>query len=405
MSIYLLQATGLDRPGLLVDLTRVLEPHGVRILDVGQAVIHSTLSLGLLIDSPDDPQVLRRELEAVGSSAGISVHLTSITLAAYEQWVARQGEPRWIVTLFGPDLVAHHLNRIARILSQYGLNIDQMTRLSGRASLQRPEQHKNVCVEFSARGTPSDALAMRKEFLEAARELNSDIAFQADDVHRRNRRMIAFDMDSTLIQTEVIDELARRHGVVDQVAAITEAAMNGELDFDQSLRRRLALLRGLSQDVMQDIADNLPITHGAERLISTVRSLGYKTAILSGGFTYFGRRLQQLLNIDYVFANELEIKDGVLTGNVIGPIVNGQRKAELLREIADKESIKLQQVIAVGDGANDVPMLNAAGLGIAFHAKPKVRESTEQQISTVGLDGILYMIGVRDREVPVAPGA
>ncbi len=400
MSIYLLQATGLDRPGLLVSLTSALEPHGVRVLDVGQAVIHSTLSLGLLLEFPEEPSSVREELERVAQSAGVTVHLSPITLDAYEQWVGRQGDPRWIVTLFGPDLVAHHLHRISSILTKYGLNIDLMSRLSGRASLRSPDQHANVCVEFSARGTPSDALALRKEFLDAARELNSDIAFQADDVYRRNRRMIAFDMDSTLIQTEVIDELARRHGVVEQVAAITEAAMNGELDFDQSLRRRLSLLRGLSQDVMQDIADNLPITRGAERLISTVRSLGYKTAILSGGFTYFGRHLQKLLNIDYVFANELELKDGVLTGGVIGPIVNGQRKAELLREIADKESIKLQQVIAVGDGANDVPMLNAAGLGIAFHAKPKVRESTEQQISTVGLDGILYMIGVRDRDVP-----
>lgn len=399
MSIFLLQATGLDQPGIIEELTRTLAPHGVRVLDVGQAVIHSTVNLGLLLEIVDAPASFIPEVEGVGARLGLSVRLSPITPDDYEHWVERQGDRRWIITVFGPALSGDHLARISSMVARHRLNIDVVTRLSGRVSLRNPVP-SNVCVEFSLRGVPADPSALRKELLVAAQELGCDIAIQADDMYRRNRRMIAFDMDSTLIQTEVIDELARRHGVVDKVAAITEAAMNGELDFDQSLRRRLNLLKGLDQGVMLDIANNLPITPGAHRLIGTVRAMGYKTAILSGGFSYFGQRLQALLGIDYVYANELELKDGVLTGEVIGPIVNGQRKAELLAQIAEKESIKLEQVIAVGDGANDVPMLNAAGLGIAFHAKPKVRESTEQQISTVGLDGVLYLIGVRDRDIP-----
>lgn len=399
MSIYLLQASGPDRPGIIEELTLTLAPHGVRVLDVGQAVIHSTVNLGLLLEVSDAPSSFVPEVESVGRRLGLSVALSSISADDYEHWVERQGDPRWIITVFGPALSGEHLARISSMVARHRLNVDLVTRLSGRVSLRNPVP-ANVCLEFTLRGVPNDPSTLRQELLVAAQELGCDIAIQADDMYRRNRRMIAFDMDSTLIQTEVIDELARRHGVVEKVAAITEAAMNGELDFDQSLRRRLGLLEGLSADVLEEIANDLPITPGAHRLIGTVRAMGYKTAILSGGFTYFGQRLQTLLGIDYVYANELEIKDGKLTGGVLGPIVNGQRKAQLLREIADQESIKLEQVIAVGDGANDVPMLNAAGLGIAFHAKPKVRESTDQQISTVGLDGVLYLIGVRDRDVP-----
>jgi phosphoserine phosphatase len=216
-------------------------------------------------------------------------------------------------------------------------------------------------------------------------------------MYRRNRRLVAFDMDSTLIEAEVIDELAHRAGVGDQVSAITEQAMRGELDFQDSFRRRVALLKGLDESVLEEVAASLPITEGAVHLVNTLRSLGYKTAILSGGFTYFGEHLQRKLGIDYVYANSLEIRDGKVTGEVSGDIVDGERKAALLREIAEREGIDLQQAIAVGDGANDLPMLRIAGLGIAFRAKPVVAQNAEQAISTLGLDGILYLLGISDR--------
>ncbi len=398
MSIYLLQAVGPDSPGILDELTRTISD--VKILDIAQSVIHSTLNLSVMIELGTQTDDVLRNLETLGDRLQLKVELREVPSDEYEAWVGRQGEARWIITLFGRDIRGSHVGAIGKMCHAHGLNIAVVTRLSGRVSLQSPQAEANTCIEFAVRGAPDDASALRREILIAAQELNCDIAIQADGMYRRNRRLICFDMDSTLIQVEVIDELARHYGVVDQVSKITEAAMNGELDFDQSLRRRLSLLKGLREEAMLEIADALPITPGAHRLMRTVQAMGYKTAILSGGFTYFGKRLQEILGIDYVFANELEIENGALTGNVIGPIVNGQRKAQLLQEIAQREGIALEQVIAVGDGANDLPMLNTAGLGIAFHAKPKVRESAETHISTVGLDGILYMIGVRDREVP-----
>jgi phosphoserine phosphatase len=239
--------------------------------------------------------------------------------------------------------------------------------------------------------------SFRRELLEVAAALEVDLAFQQDNMYRRNRRLVAFDMDSTLIEAEVIDELAKAAGVGAEVSAITERAMRGELDFADSFRERVALLAGLPESVLATVAKELKITEGAEHLIATLHALGYKTAILSGGFNYFAHYLQQRLGIDYIYANELDIEDGVVTGRVRGDIVDGQRKAALLRELVAKEGIDLQQVIAVGDGANDLPMLSIAGLGIAFRAKPLVKQSAEQSISTLGLDAILYLLGISDR--------
>jgi len=398
--LVLIRITGADKPGLTASITAILAQYDVRILDIGQAEIHDTLSLGILAAIPsaaESAPVLKDLLFRV-HELGLSARFTPVTEESYDDWVGCQGKPRHIITLLGRTIDAAAIARITAIVAGNGLNIDQISRLSGRIPLQNQQENTRACVEFSVRGD-ADQAALRAEFLTVARELEVDIAFQVDDVYRRSRRLVAFDMDSTLIEAEVIDELARAAGVGDQVAEITERAMQGELDFTQSFEQRMALLKGLNTDVLEDIAASLPVTEGAERLISNLRALGYKTAILSGGFNYFGQYLQKKLGIDYVFANELEIEDGRVTGRVIDPVVDGQRKADLLRELAQKEGIRLEQTIAVGDGANDLPMLSIAGLGIAVGAKPLVRENARNSISTLGLDGILYLLGYRDRDI------
>ncbi|HEB88634.1 MAG TPA: phosphoserine phosphatase SerB [Deltaproteobacteria bacterium] len=402
--VILINLTGADRPGITRDLSAILARHGVRILDIGQAVIHDTLTLGILVEVPPEAEShpVLKDVLFKAHEWDLQARFSPIGLEEYERWVGAQGQPRHIMTLIATQLSARHLEALGEVATRHGLNIDNITRLSGRVSLATAGDEARACVELSLRGTPKDASALRGELLALAQSLEVDIAFQVDDVYRRNRRLVAFDMDSTLIQTEVIDELALAAGVGEEVAAITEAAMNGELDFRASLERRVALLEGLDERVLGEIAKRLPLTSGAERLIRTLRSLGYRTAILSGGFSYFGRDLQRRLGIDFVFANELEIREGRLTGRVRGEIVDGARKAALLRQIADDEGLRLEQTIAVGDGANDLPMLDAAGLGIAFHAKPRVRASAEQVISNLGLDGILYLIGMSDREVQQA---
>lgn len=399
--IILLRISGDDKPGLTASLTSILAKYDVSILDIGQAVIHETLSLGLLIEIPPvaEPSPILKDLVFRAHELGVDIRFTPIPQNEYEDWVRQQTLQRYIVTLLGRRITAEHVSRIAGIVSQAGLNIDDITRLSGRMSLSGAAGRTRACVELAVRGEPNDITAMRSEFMRVSGELGVDVAFQEDNVYRRNRRLVAFDMDSTLVQHELIDELARTAGAGEEVARITEAAMHGEINFQESLRRRIGYLEGLDEAVLRDMADRLPLTEGAERVVATLKDLGYKIAILSGGFTYFAHQLQRRLGIDYVYANELEIRRGALTGRVVGAIVDGARKADLLREIASQEHINMQQVIAVGDGANDLPMLNAAGLGIAFHAKPLVREEAGHSISTVGLDGILYLMGIRDREI------
>jgi phosphoserine phosphatase len=376
-----------------------LSAFDARLLDIGQAKVHRRVVLGMLVELPDSvaTEAVTRALAGAATEFDVVIDTSAVLPEEYERW-ASDGEPRTIITVLGRQLLSRSVGEVCRIIKEHGLNIAQITRLTGRESLT-PGPTRRTCIELSTRGKPEDSRRLRQDLLGATAALPVDIAVQTDDIYRRNRRMVAFDMDSTLIQTEVIDELATAAGAGDEVRKITEAAMNGELDFDESLMRRVATLRGLPESVLETIADGLPITEGAERLISTLRSLGYRTAILSGGFSYFGKRLQEKLGIDVVYANELEIEDGKLTGRVHGAIVNGRRKAELLRELAAREGIELAQVVAVGDGANDLPMLSVAGLGVAFHAKPKVRESAEQGINTLGLDGILYLLGMRDRDI------
>jgi phosphoserine phosphatase len=399
--IILLKVSGQDKPGVTAGLTSILANYDAIVLDIGQADIHDTLSLGILfeIKSGSSSGPVLKDLLFKAYELGIKVKFIPITIADYEIWVKTQHKQRYIINILGEILTAVQLSAVTKIMSDQNLNIDAIKRLTGRVSIIEKEEFPRSCVQLSVAGHILDKTLMTASFMEISRTLNVDISFQEDNMYRRNRRLVCFDMDSTLIQTEVIDELADLAGVGEQVRAITESAMNGEIDFSESFKQRMALLEGLSEDVLKTVAENLPITQGAHRLMKALKYYGYKTAILSGGFTYFGRYLQKELGIDYVHANELEIIDGKLTGKYLGEIVDGQKKAEYLKAIAKKEGIHINQTIAVGDGANDLPMLNLAGLGIAFHAKPTVKESASTSISSLGLDGILYLLGYHDRHI------
>lgn len=395
--LILIRITGLDRPGLTASVTEILARYDVTILDIGQADIHSTLSLGILFKTREDQSGnIMKELLFEASNLGVNIRFYPISTEEYENWVSLQGKNRYILTLLGRKLTAKQIGAVTRILANQGLNIDAIKRLTGRIPLDEKKASTRACIEFSVRGTPNDRAKMQEELMKLSRDLEMDFSFQLDDMYRRMRRLICFDMDSTLIKTEVIDELADRAGVGQQVREITERAMRGEIDFIESFRERVALLKGLDESVMQDIAEHLPITEGVERLMYVLKRYGYKIAILSGGFTYFGNYLKNKFGIDYVYANELEIVDGKLTGRYLGEVVDGRRKAELLRLIAQVENVDIRQTIAVGDGANDLPMISLAGLGIAFHAKPKVVANAQQSINTIGLDGVLYFLGFKD---------
>ena len=394
----LISVTGQDRPGLTAQITNILANYDATVLDIGQADIHATLSLGILIriDDRSSGQVMK-ELLFKANELGVNIGFSPITDEEYEDWVNRQGKNRYILTVIGRSLSARDIAGAAKIVAAQGLNIDSIIRLTGRPSIMHPERNVRACIEFSLRGTPEDRQRMQAELMQLSQGMGIDFSFQRDDMYRRMRRLICFDMDSTLIQTECIDELAERAGVGDKVRAITERAMRGEIDFKESFTERVALLKGLDVSVMQDIAEHLPITEGVPRLMTVLKRCGYKIAILSGGFTYFGEYLQRKFGIDYVYANELEIsEDGKLTGHYVGDIVDGKRKAELLKLIAQVEKVNLAQTIAVGDGANDLPMITEAGLGIAFHAKPRVQAGARQSINSLGLDGVLYFLGCKD---------
>lgn len=394
----LIQFSGPDAPGLTAELTGILARFEVKLLDIGQAVVHESLSLGMLFEVASEslPELETALLQRAGE-LGLGARVKTIAPEALKHWLKNLHQHQFIITLLGRAITASHLARVSSIIAAQGMNVDRIERLS--AQLIPNSEPANACVELIVSGDAAREFSMRAQFLATAQELSIDIAFQRESIFRRNRRLFAFDMDSTLIQAEVIDELAKIAGVGDRVAMITAAAMRGELDFDQSFTRRVALLTGLDETRIQDLLQTIPLVQGAERLIRTLKVLGYKTAILSGGFTFFARHLQQQLGIDYIHANELEILDGRVTGRVLAPIVNGARKAALLNEIAVSEGISLEQVVAVGDGANDIPMLNLAGMGIAYRAKPLVRQKADQSISCMGLDGLLYLIGVRDRDI------
>ncbi|MFI3286661.1 MAG: phosphoserine phosphatase SerB [Rikenellaceae bacterium] len=396
IEIIQINISGVDKPGMTSSLTAILAKYDAFILDIGQANIHQSLNLGILFQTTSDKSgSIMKELLFKASELSINIRFTPVTEEEYEDWVGRQGKNRYIITMLGRRINASHIAKVTQAVADQGLNIDDINRLTGRVPLSPDKRAPKACIELSVRGSLPDKSAVQEQFIELLED-GIDVSFQEDNIFRRCRRLICFDMDSTLIETEVIDELADRAGVGEQVRQITEQAMRGEIDFHESFRQRVSLLKGLDESVMKEIAESLPFTEGLERMMTILKRVGFKTAILSGGFTYFGNYLRQRFGFDYVYANELEIEEGKLTGRYVGQVVDGERKAELLRLLCQFENIDIAQSIAVGDGANDLPMLNIAGLGIAFHAKPKVKATAKQSISTIGLDGILYFVGLKD---------
>jgi phosphoserine phosphatase len=399
--IILINITGRDRKGLDSKFTSILAEYDVSVLDIGQAVIHDHISLGILIEIPvkENFEALYKDVLYAGHKMDLSIDIKPIEGARYEKWVEERGKERRIITLLGKKLTAKEIARVATVIYENGLNIDYISRLSGRISLVKPQEKQRASIRMIVSGKPTDTIGMRSKFMHISQETGIDISFHVENIYSGNRKLVAFDMDSTLIAVEVIDELAKLAGVGEQVAAITESAMQGEIDFQESFRKRVALLEGLKLSELENLTLNLPLSEGAELVASTLKGLGYKLAILSGGFTFVGEYLKEKLGFDYVYANELDLIDEEVTGEVCGEIIDGERKALLLKEIAERENITLEQTIAVGDGANDLPMINAAGMGVAFHAKPIVRERAGNTISTVGLDGLLYLLGIHEREI------
>ena len=399
--IILINITGQDKPGLTSSLTDILAQYEVAILDIGQAVIHDYLSLGILIEIPSahSSSSILKDLLFKAHKLGIQIRFSAIDEESYTGWASGYGQERRIITLLGRKLTASQLSKVTAAIAANRLNIDVITRLSGRVFLDDPGSLPKACVQLTVSGTLDNPAKLRGRLLKISNETGIDISFHVDDIYRHARKLVVFDMDSTLIQGEVINVLAEHAGVGDRVAKITATTMDGKIDFKESFTQRVSLLKGLDASVLPEIARNLVLTEGAERVIQTLKKLGYKIGIISGGFDFFGEYLQNKLGVDYVFANVLEIKNGKITGNIRGDIIDGPKKAELLKTIATVENISLQQTIAVGDGANDLPMISIAGLGIAFHAKPIVKENTDQSISSVGLDGLLYLMGISEREI------
>ncbi len=384
----LVTVTGPDRTGVTATLTGILSQQGATLHDIEQVVVQGQLTLCLLIGVPETRDVLK---ELLFTAKQLDMELDFKPVPADAAPAPEPEGRRYVITAIGPTLGAPHLHAIATALAAEGANIEKIGRLS---------ENTLASVEIHALLPPDrDSEVLKRTLLNVATSTGFDVSLQPESLYRRSKRLVVLDMDSTLIRIEVIDELARAAGVGPEVARITERAMQGEMDYDESLRQRVALLAGLDVKVLDQIAADLPLTEGAETMVRVLKRLGYKIAVISGGFSRAAEALKRRLGVDYAYSNNLEVAGGKLTGRVVGPIVNGQRKAELLETIAQAEGVLLDQVIAVGDGANDALMLERAGLGIAFHAKAKLREHADTSISGAGLDAILYLLGLSAREL------
>lgn len=386
--IILVTVSGPDFPGITARLMKIISEYSVDVLDMGQAVTHGLLSLsfvlGLNSDEKNSNGNVLKDLLFEANMMGLTL---SYKVVEKNISTPEMDGDKFIVTCVSPTIVtASFVADLAQVLATFKINIERIDKVSPR---------EFSSMEISTSIPKSLETKMLKEHLmQVSTKHKIDVAFLKDNVFRRNKRLIVFDMDSTLIQTEVIDELAELCGVGDEVRAITHRAMNGEIDFDESLKLRVSKLKGLETNRMQEILENLPLTPGVEEFIKTIKSLGYKVALISGGFNFFADALKIKLGLDYSFANELQIEDGKLTGHVTGTIVNANQKAILVKLIAQQENISLEQVVAIGDGANDLPMLATAGLGIAFHAKDVVRKAAQQHLSHGPMTSILYFLGI-----------
>ena len=387
----LVTVTGPDRTGVTSTLTGILAEQGASLFDIEQVVVQGQLTLCLLVGIPGNRDVLK-ELLFAAKQLGMDLDFKPVVPSEKTPAPERADSGRYVITAIAPVLGPQHLHAIASTLAAEGANIEKIGRLS--------EEDTLASVEIQARLPPGrDADILKKTLLGVATAAGFDVSLQRESLYRRSKRLVVMDMDSTLIRIEVIDELARAAGVGPEVSKITERAMLGEMDYDESLRQRVGLLKGLDVAVLDKIASDLPLTDGAETLVRVLKRLGFKIAVISGGFSRAAEALKRRLDLDYAYSNNLEVAGGKLTGRVVGPIVNAQRKAELLETIAQAEGVLLDQVIAVGDGANDALMLDRAGLGIAFHAKPKLREAADTSLTSSGLDAILYLLGISAREL------
>lgn len=382
----LVTVSGRDAPGITAQLMSTLALSQLKIEDMGQTVLHGLLSLSFVLKVNAADQNPIKDLLFKAHELGMKLDFQVLTTSSQSE------RPfHYAVTLLAHQISCEALEAVTSYVAKQNANIETIKRLS---------ETDFSCVEMGISSKEQiDQAKFRKDLLTIANQKGVDIGFQKEGLFRKTKRLVALDMDSTLIQSEVIDEFARERGVYEKVADITREAMKGNLVFDESLRRRVALIEGLTQEQVDNVFRRTELTPGVEELIRVLKKLGYKIALLSGGFTCIADRLRDKLGIDYIYANQLEFVDGRATGKVIPPIVNAQRKADLLDVIAQREQILLEQVIAIGDGANDLPMLEKAGLGIAFNAKPLVREKADLSLNQKNLRSIFYLLGLSARDV------